>query len=200
MSWLDRVHGRHHHTRRLRVLGQHMADLIPRNARVLDVGCGDGLLTRHVSSLRDDLCVYGVDVLVRQETFVPVEAFDGHKLPYGDGEFDVVMLVDVLHHTLDPLGLLAESVRVARQSVVLKDHTLTGFGARATLSFMDRTSNMRHGVALPCTYWTRERWTSAFESLGVSVDEWNGSLALYPWGSRWVFERSMHFVARLAVA
>ena len=39
----------------------------------------------------------------------------------------------------------------------------------------------------------------AFEHLALEVDEWRTDLRLYPWWARWVFERSLHFVARLTV-
>ena len=197
MSVLDKLHGRHHHRRRLRVQGERLGALIPAGASVLDVGCGDGLLTRFIADQRSDVKVTGVDVLVRGETHVPVDEFDGETLPHGSDSFGTVMLVDVLHHTQHPEGLLAEAARVGRRCVVVKDHTLQGVLARPTLRFMDRTSNLRHGVSLPCTYWEPARWRSAFAELSLDVEVWDDDLRLYPWWSRWIFERSLHFVARL---
>ena len=46
------------------------------------------------------------------------------------------MFVDVLLHTLDPMILLREAIRVARQTVVIKDHTLDGLLAGPTLRAM----------------------------------------------------------------
>ena len=200
MKWLDSLHGHHHHTRRLRVLGETMADLIPEGASVLDVGCGDGLLTHYLGELRRDIEVSGVDVLVRKGALIPVREFDGHSLPYSDGAFDVVMLVDVVHHAGDPLQLLREAARVARRWLILKDHTLTGWLARPTLTFMDRTSNQRHGVDLPFHYWERRRWSEAFSILGLEIELWKTDLELYPWWLSWLFERSLHFAARLRVS
>ena len=176
-----------------------MAALIPEGASVLDVGCGDGLLTRQIGENRADIELSGVDVLVRTNTHVPVQAFDGQTLPYTDGFFDAVLLVDVVHHADDPVMLLREAARVARSTVLLKDHTLLGLFARPTLAFMDRTSNLRHGVHSPCHYFTLDQWTAAFSELSLEVDVWDTDLALYPWGARWLFERSLHFVARLTV-
>ena len=62
------------------------------------------------------------------------------------------MFVDVLHHTEDPMALLGEAVRVARKTIVVKDHTLNGFLAGPTLHFLDRVGNARHDVALPYNY------------------------------------------------
>jgi 2-polyprenyl-3-methyl-5-hydroxy-6-metoxy-1,4-benzoquinol methylase len=46
MPLLDRVHGNLVHGRRVRVLAEWLARLLPQNAKVLDVGCGDGLLAQ----------------------------------------------------------------------------------------------------------------------------------------------------------
>jgi 2-polyprenyl-3-methyl-5-hydroxy-6-metoxy-1,4-benzoquinol methylase len=41
-------------------------------------------------------------------------------LSYTKASFDVVMFVDVLHHTKDPMVLLREARRVARRAIVVK--------------------------------------------------------------------------------
>lgn len=199
MSLLERIHAGYVATRRARSLSIHLAELIPPGARVLDVGCGDGELTYLIGQRRLDIEVKGIDVLVRPMTWIPVAQFDGQIIPYGDNSFDVVMFVDVLHHTEDPMILLREAARVARLAIVLKDHTCNGWMAYPTLRLMDEVSNMRHGVVLPFNYWSRQRWLDAFSALGLRIGEWKRKLWLYPWPARWLFDRSLHFVTRLDV-
>jgi SAM-dependent methyltransferase len=177
-----------------------MSELIPAGSRVLDVGCGDGLLTRFLADRRSDLEIRGVDVFVRSATHVPVDAFDGATLPYAADAWDAVLFVDVLHHAEDPEHMLAEAVRVARRWVVIKDHLLGGRLDGATLRLMDRISNRRHRIEIPCNYWRLERWRQAFSRLGLEVEVWNGRLGLYPPWARPLFERSLHFAARLRVS
>ena len=86
----------------------------PPNACVLDIGCGDGLLSQRILAKRPDIQITGVDVLVRPSTHIPVTAFDGRRLPYEDKTVDVALFVDVLHHTSDPTSLLREAKRVAK--------------------------------------------------------------------------------------
>lgn len=197
MRVLDWLHGTGVHPRRVRILAGHLSDLIAKGTRLLDVGCGDGRLDRALLERRPDLSLSGVDVLVRQETVFPVTAFDGCTLPHPSGSFDAVMMVDVLHHTVDPEVLLRESARVAKESVVIKDHLREGWGAETLLRFMDWVGNARHGVSLPYTYWTREQWHTGFLHTGLTVDEWKEDLGLYPFPFDRVFGRSLHFVARL---
>ena len=44
------------------------------------------------------------------------------------------------------------------------------------------------------------RWEGAFGQLQLSVEAWIDRIGLYPWWARPVFERKLHYVARLAVA
>src|SRR5262249_30669359 len=148
--------------RRVRVLRDHFAQLLPADARVLDVGSGDGLLASLIGQMRPDLHISGIDVLVREHTHILVETFDGQSMPYADGSFDAVMFVDVLHHVTDPLVLLREALRVSRSCLVIKDHTRDGILAGPTLRFMDRVGNERHGVVLPYNYWPKRKWLEAF--------------------------------------
>ena len=194
---LDTLHGRLVHGRRVEVLSRHLAELMPEGARVLDVGCGDGLITSLVGGRRPDVDVSGIDIATRSETHVPVREFDGLHIPAGDGEVDVVMLVDVLHHAEDPHALLAEAVRAAGRAVVLKDVMTLGPGSDATLRFMDWVGNARHGVPLPYRFWSQDDWRRAFAELGVDVDAERRRIGLYPPPFNLVFERRMHFIVRI---
>lgn len=177
------------------MLSDKLARLMPQGASLLDVGCGDGTIGRLIGRRRPDLTVAGIDVLIRPQTAIPVQPFDGKTIPHPDDSFDIVMFVDVLHHTDDPLGLLKEAARVARKAVVLKDHTCEGPFARETLRLMDWVGNARHGVSLPYNYWPRARWQQAFRSVNLSVRDWDDALGLYPRPASWLFERSLHFIA-----
>jgi SAM-dependent methyltransferase len=182
----------------VRVLASHLAAVVPRDCELVDVGCGDGLLSSLLAEARPDLEVSGIDVKARPEARIPVSLFDGARIPRPDRGVDVVLFVDVLHHTRDPMLLLGEAARVARRAIVIKDHTLTGLLAGPTLRLMDWVGNARHGVDLPYNYWSRKRWEEAFAALGLTVEAWIADVGLYPWPADLAFGRSLHFIARLA--
>lgn len=197
MKAVEHVHRRAVVDRRVRVLALHIAKLLPQRSTVLDVGSGDGKIARALLGARPDLTMRGLDVLVREDAAIDVEPFDGVHLPAEDDAFDVVLFVDVLHHTDDAAQLLREARRVARRCVVVKDHTRDGLFAGTTLRFMDRVGNARHGVALPFNYWSEREWHAAFEEAGLEIDQWVGRLGLYPFPASVLFDRGLHFVARL---
>jgi SAM-dependent methyltransferase len=199
MEIINKAHSEFVHSRRVRQLCKHLSALIAPDSSVLDVGCGDGLLAHTVSQTRPDITVRGVDVLLREKTYFPVDKFDGENLPYAANSFDVVMFVDVLHHTENPYILLREAVRVARKSIVLKDHTQNGLFAHSTLRFMDYVGNKKYGVNLPYNYWTQAQWNEAIKELKLTKEIWEKDLALYPLPADLIFGRSLHFVAKLAI-
>jgi SAM-dependent methyltransferase len=195
---LDKTHGRWVHDRRVKVLSRHLADFIPADARVLDVGCGDGRIASFVAQHRPDVTVSGMDIAARPGALIPVEEFDGTSIPLEDGAVDVVMLVDVLHHADDPHALLSEAARVGADGIVLKDVTPLGPLSDATLRFMDWVGNARHGVPLPYKFWTQAEWRDAFRRIGLSVTAERRRLGLYPVPWNLAFEKRMHFIVRLA--
>jgi SAM-dependent methyltransferase len=186
--------------RRTRVLAAHLSALMPRDACLLDVGCGDGTIDTLMLNQRPDISIRGVDVLVRPATKIPVDPFDGERLPCADKSFDVVCFVDVLHHTNDPTVLLKEAKRVARKLVVIKDHTMDGWLAYATLRFMDWVGNAHHGVVLPYNYWPEQRWRATFSALDMPIARWEPDVGLYPYPASLVFGRRLHFVAAIDAA
>lgn len=192
-------HRRYVATRRARVILGHLTQLIPRDSRILDIGCGDGLIDRMLFAERPDLTIEGMDIVIRPQLMSPVSRFDGRHIPRPEDSFDVVLFLDVLHHTIDPLILLKEAQRVSRKHIIIKDHNIDGFAASQILRFMDWVGNAPHGISLPYNYWPQERWLLTFANLGLTVCEYRSSLGLYSRPGSWLFERSLHFVVQLGV-
>ena len=181
--------------RRTRVLSERILPLFPANARVLDVGAGDGTIASLWQKTRPDLCVEGIDVLVRSDTKVPVREFDGRTIPYSNKSADVVVFVDVLHHTDDPLPLLRDAARVARKKIVIKDHFSENFLDHSTLRLMDWVGNAAHGVALPYNYLSRAAWQRLFAEAALRQKGVELRLPLYPFPASLIFGRGLHFIA-----
>jgi len=194
---LEKVHTGYVYGRRVSVLANSIEPLIPSNASVLDLGCGDGIVSHKIVQERGDIELFGVDVLLRSSSFFPSVSFDGCKLPFGTGEFDVVMLIDVLHHTRDVSAIFLEAARVSKEHLLIKDHLADRILAKPTLRFMDIVGNLRYGVSLPFIYLSKSDWLELFQDFDLKIEEWNQDLGLYPWWANWLFGRSLHFLVRL---
>ncbi|MFZ0317575.1 MAG: class I SAM-dependent methyltransferase [Candidatus Sulfotelmatobacter sp.] len=197
MSAIGTLHEKLVFNRRVETLANWFAQLAPPSARILDVGCGDGLISAVLQSHRPDLTLRGIDVLPRSHTHIPVEIFDGFRIPFADQSFDTVLFSDVLHHTPDPAVLLREAHRVAAHSVLLKDHNRNGLAAGARLRFMDYVGNSRFGVALPYNYWTDAQWRAAWQQIGLHPEKLITQIGLYPAPLSWIFGAKLHFIALL---
>ncbi len=196
---IETIHESYVKSRRLNVLANHFAELIPDQSTVLDVGSGDGGLAAAIIARKPTLRFRGFDTLVREETKIPVEEFDGRTIPAENDTTDYVLFSDVLHHTEDPMILLREAARVACKGVMIKDHLVCGLLARPTLRFMDEVGNRRFGVKLPHNYWRPEQWNVAFEELRLERKEYRTQLGLYPFWANWCFGRGLHFITRLGL-
>lgn len=193
---LGTLHSRWITARRVNVLAAWFDQLAPTGSRVLDVGCGDGLLASTLLARRPDLQIRGVDVLPREHTHIPVEIFDGATLPFPDGSFDGVLFSDVLHHTSSAVPLLREAHRVSSRFVLIKDHYRKGWAAQRRLMVMDWVGNARFGVALPYLYWTEQQWERTLQEVKLRPERIITDLHLYPSVVDWVFGGQLHFVAR----
>ena len=190
------IHGQTVFSRRVRILAERLAPLLPPGRRVLDIGCGDGSIASALSTLRPDLTLQGYDVLVRPEALIPVAPFDGKRLPVPDDAADAVLLVDVLHHAEDSVTLLCECARVA-PVVIVKDHLADSKLDERILRFMDWVGNAPHGVVLPYHYFSTASWASALSAAGLRETERSGVPGLYPFPFSLLFGGRLHFVARL---
>jgi SAM-dependent methyltransferase len=159
---------------------------------VLDVGSGDGTIAKMISATRPDIRIEGADVLIRPFTAIPTRQYDGLHLPFGSRSFDVVMLVDVLHHTPDPGAVLREAARVARQKVVIKDHLTDRWGSVPILRFMDWVGNAPHEVSLPYNYQSRAQWLELLTRAGLRIETWREDLVLYRRPASWIFGGRLH--------
>jgi SAM-dependent methyltransferase len=194
---ISKLHAKGIFPRRRRVLVERIAALIPEASTVLDVGTGDGSIAAAIQRAAHGSSITGIDVLVREGTAIPVAKFDGEKFPYADGSYDVVLFVDVLHHTRNPQVLLNEAARVARQYVIVKDHNLDGFLAGPVLRFMDWVGNARFGVALPNNYWSKDKWLVGYRLAGLEVVANQTRIGLYPFWIDWIFGRRLHSIVSL---
>ena len=90
-------------------------------ASLLDVGCGEGVLT-HKWAQRIDGRVVGIDLddpqlhaewEQRQAANLEYKVLKAENMPFGDDEFDVASAIEVLEHVPDPEHTVAEMARVA---------------------------------------------------------------------------------------
>ncbi len=101
-----------------------IARLVPKGARVLDLGCGDGGLLSHLQ--RERGCTgYGVELddanvlaCVRRGVDVLQLNLEDGLAMFGDNSFDVVLQIDTLQHLRNAEVMLRETARIGRMGIV----------------------------------------------------------------------------------
>jgi SAM-dependent methyltransferase len=101
----------------------------PPNARVLEIGCGTGAVTRVLASRPGVTEAVGIDPspvfvatareLAAEVGNVSFETGDGRALRFADADFDAVVCHTVLSHIPEPGRILAEAFRVLRPGATL---------------------------------------------------------------------------------
>jgi SAM-dependent methyltransferase len=135
-------------------------------ADVLDFGSGDGFFASHVRQLPQVKRLAPVDVVERKESLVVPQLYDGRRLPFDDGAFDLAYAVDVLHHCPDPLHAIDDMARCSSRYLLIKDHTYHTAAGRWTLAVLDELGNRRFGIPSPYLYQQDWRWAEHLEARG----------------------------------
>jgi 2-polyprenyl-3-methyl-5-hydroxy-6-metoxy-1,4-benzoquinol methylase len=95
---------------------------------VLDVGCGEGVLTARWAARPGAVRVVGLDLDDpklraewdrRRRENLEFRTFNGQNLPFADDGFDLVAAIEVLEHVPDPDYTIGEMTRVARRHLLV---------------------------------------------------------------------------------
>jgi 2-polyprenyl-3-methyl-5-hydroxy-6-metoxy-1,4-benzoquinol methylase len=91
-------------------------------ASVLDVGCGEGVLTHQWAQALGEKRIVGIDLddeklkaewETRRRPNLEYRTLPAENLPFADREFDLACAIEVLEHVPDPEHTVAEMARVA---------------------------------------------------------------------------------------
>jgi 2-polyprenyl-3-methyl-5-hydroxy-6-metoxy-1,4-benzoquinol methylase len=94
-----------------------MINDLGKNLTVLDVGCGDGLLSEPIAKMGNTVASIDLPTIVKvaQKRHVSlVLAGDAEKLSFADNIFDVVLASEVVEHLWNPDHFLEEAYRVLK--------------------------------------------------------------------------------------
>lgn len=175
-----------------RVKAEYLVDLVrvgfgaTEGLKVLDIGCGIGnyhsLLTGRFAALSGvDVSAACIDIARENHPEVAYLAYDGTRLPYEDGSFDVVFTICVIHHVPVPQwqGFVSEMARVLRPGgmALVFEHNPRN---PLTMRVVNRCPFDKDAVLLNAGEATALFTTPAFSSVHtrhiLSIPPWNAAL------------------------
>jgi 2-polyprenyl-3-methyl-5-hydroxy-6-metoxy-1,4-benzoquinol methylase len=95
---------------------------------VLDVGCGEGVLTYKWAQQLGERRIVGIDLddpklaaewATRERANLEYLTMPAENLPFADDEFDLATAIEVLEHVPDPEHTLSEMARVAGRHLLV---------------------------------------------------------------------------------
>ena len=140
--------------------------VISRNARVLDVGCGNGFIAHHLTGMGS--IVVGLDVADTTKARIGYTRYDGRHFPVQSSTFDAVLLCYVLHHAQNFELVMSEVRRVLRADglvVIYEDIPISRWD-RIVCAIHDRKWKHRTG---PCTFLLEPAWRVLFSACGFEI-------------------------------
>jgi len=110
-----------------RVYLRNITDLVHRAAprRLIDVGCGEGVVLRHLDRNLTNVVAVGLDIdgtglrVAQSQNSVSLVQGSVYSLPFATASADLVLCCEVLEHLEQPEQALVELSRVTRQWVLL---------------------------------------------------------------------------------
>ncbi len=157
-DWVVRLH-----QKKAKYLVELIGPFLEKKAKIMDLGCGSGEVSKKLLEL--GYLVTSVDVVNKVKVEgVKVLVYDGEKLPFGDKEFDKVLLITVLHH-VDKYGeLLREVARVSKEIIIVED-IYESWWDRINIWFWDSALNLEF-FGHPHHNQSDLGWKKTFEELG----------------------------------
>lgn len=156
---------------RAHFLGKRLAGHIPSESSVLDIGCGNLLISNELV-MQKRVKVQGLDIMDMNMTQLPHTVFDGKTIPFQSHSFDVSMLIGVLHHVKNQKRLIEEAKRVTKKTILVFEDTYEGKFEKFWLSCRDIIGHFpgEMNMNMLCNFHTRREWEKIFIDSGLVID------------------------------
>ncbi|MFU8892966.1 MAG: methyltransferase domain-containing protein [Luteolibacter sp.] len=162
--------------------------------RILDIGAAEGYLGEELARCHN-AHVELVDIGNGSRSKLPHHIYDGHNLPFPDGNFDAAILYFVLHHADDADQVLREARRVTTRRVIIVESWARGPLRKRALLLADRLANALRGGRWrdPIHYRTPIEWIHTLEQVGFHLIESRDLGGWFHAKQLFVIEPSGHF-------
>lgn len=134
--------------------------------KILDIGAGSCIVSEILRKEGYDITPIDVNNLSFAESVEPI-IYDGNKIPFKADEFNVSLILTVLHHTPFPEKILEEAKRVSKVIIVIEDIYTNTFNKHIAY-FFDSLLNLEF-FGCSRTNKTDKEWKEVFNKMGFNL-------------------------------
>lgn len=139
---------------------------IIRNSAILDFGTGWGSFSHILKEQGHKVTSIDITNKSLHDDVTPI-IYDGENLIFKDHNFDISLVITVLHHTPNPEDLLIEISRVSKKIIIVEDIYQTKLG-EFTTKFFDSLTNLEFR-SHPHSNKTDVEWKKLFKKLNLKL-------------------------------
>ena len=173
-------------------------EMIIQGSRVLDLGCGDGLFlkmlkSRGIHGMGLDISEKAIQECRSKNLDAEVFDFTYKKLNFRDGEFDYVVILDVLEHLYFPLKVTKEATRVSAKYIIVSVPNFNSLPARmqVLLGKVPENNKSKKGHV----YWFNlKELKKMFKEVNLSIKEVEIN---YFWANKFLISWLVKFLAKI---
>jgi len=158
---------------------KHILDLLPNRCVFLDIGCGEGSITKSITKYLGlpKCCAHAVDIVPQNSSeLYTFSTTNGKALDYESNTFDVVTIFMAAHHFEYPIHMFREIYRVIKPGamLIIREHDIIYqeqhvFIDLAHVVYAKIINN--EGSIGPLWYRTAKDWSSLITSVGFIEKE-----------------------------
>ena len=130
-----------------------------RKLKILDFGCGSMEISK---KLKDKIYVgqiVGSDIFKHRYESNRIVYVDNDKLFKKKEKFDIIFIVDVLHHIgVEDAHKIIRKLFKLSNNIIIKDHFEHSYLSRQLLRLVDFYANYGYGVNIPKKYFDKTSW------------------------------------------
>lgn len=154
--------------RRAQRFSEYCRNYIEKDKKILDIGLGNGVIAKQIKE-DYNANIIGIDVIDYNSTDIPLILYDGKTIKFKTNNFDIVLIIEVLHHCEDLSAVLMEAKRVCRKKMIIFEDVYTSPLHRIITYGYDFLMNIRHSVNIPFNFKSEDDWRKAFDQLGLKL-------------------------------
>tara|TARA_Y100000590_G_C15526296_1_gene941381 strand:+ start:374 stop:1057 length:684 start_codon:yes stop_codon:yes gene_type:complete len=141
----------------------HLKNLKIKNINLLDFGCGNLKFTKELIKkkiVKKSVCVDTYNYNLKNNNSIKyIKLNEWETIKYKKNHFDVVILIDVLHHVgVNNSEKLLKKLSYISKFVLVKEHFEYGFFSRQLLRLADFYGNYAQEVNIPNVYFDNQSW------------------------------------------